>query len=166
MQACEDATNGEHAVKAINYNLGLLDFTILIFCQFEMCSKVVASIKADFNQVAICGIKSKPSGMLKFLSAYILTSVASIYRSLIRNWLISLSVCKFNKPFMYPQVYMHNLKKELLIFFKHNLETFDRLFMVFCLVRIIQESHRARQHHGQTSGGQVWTSHSSIQAPL
>ncbi|XP_065902406.1 uncharacterized protein [Dysidea avara] len=48
-------------VLAINYNLGLVNFTVMAFCQLERCNEITTCLKADMTQVAVCGLSLRPS---------------------------------------------------------------------------------------------------------
>lgn len=64
IQVCEDAKQYIMIVQALNYNLGLPDFTVLFYCSLALSSSVMEVLEgvSDFCQLAVCAIPSSKKG--------------------------------------------------------------------------------------------------------
>ena len=68
IQVCEDAKQYIMIMRALNYNLGLPDFTILFFCSLSLSCSVMEVLQphCDFCQLAVCGMPSSKKGMVYY----------------------------------------------------------------------------------------------------
>lgn len=54
----DDAKDCSYIIRALNYHMGLQEFTVVMLCKLQSVFEVAAVIKSDKVQVAICGVTS------------------------------------------------------------------------------------------------------------
>ena len=72
IQVCEDAKRHMMIVRALNYNMGLQDFTVVFFCSLTLSAAVmeVLSGNSDFCQLAVCAMPSGKKGMYNIIAVF------------------------------------------------------------------------------------------------